>query len=224
MTNLADWEVRRNKLVSRFSNVILLPVVHSMRLINSWKSCPCGFFVPYNSTVSLVKEIKLDWFWHRDCVHVLHVPFWSSQYSFLGLSVGRPTASIHFSSLQYWVCSALGTFVKTWPHRTVPSAQCRKIFLKRLEMCPNSQSLLVNAFAGINFQTRWGWNFPIDKSFGFGAVLNLTGECSLVAIARSLMSAVMTRLQDLWYSHPRLRNSWLLWRFLCSNHHSCCRF
>ena len=37
MTNLADSEVGRNKLVLSFSNLILLPIDHSLRLIHSQK-------------------------------------------------------------------------------------------------------------------------------------------------------------------------------------------
>ena len=73
MTNLTDLEVRRNKLLWCFSNLILLPTDFSPRLIKSSKSCPCGIRVLSNSTVSLSEKIDRDWLWHRDCARVLHV-------------------------------------------------------------------------------------------------------------------------------------------------------
>ena len=69
---LADLDVTRNKLVSRFSDPILLLIDHSLGLIYDWKkSCPCGICVPSNSTVSQSKKIKLNLFLHDDCVLVL---------------------------------------------------------------------------------------------------------------------------------------------------------
>ena len=58
-----------------------------------------------------------------------------------------------------------------------------RLFVRCLETCTkNSQSLFVNAAAGINIQTRW--LKPIDMSFGFGAALYLTVELPLVSCAR----------------------------------------
>ena len=58
MTTLAVSQVRRNKLVSCFSNLILLPMEHSLRLLYSWKSCPCAMCVLSNSAASLSKKKK----------------------------------------------------------------------------------------------------------------------------------------------------------------------
>ena len=57
MTNLADSEVRRNKLVSSFSILILLHTDYFLGLIYSWKSCPCGICVPSNTTVPVSENI-----------------------------------------------------------------------------------------------------------------------------------------------------------------------
>ena len=60
MTDFAESEVRRNNLVSCFSNLILLPFDHSPGVIYSWKSCPCGICVPSNATVSLSKKTGME--------------------------------------------------------------------------------------------------------------------------------------------------------------------
>ena len=59
MTILVDLEVRWNKLVSCFSNSILLPTDYSLGFIYIWKSCPCGICVPSNSSVSMSKKTNL---------------------------------------------------------------------------------------------------------------------------------------------------------------------
>ena len=56
MTNLADSDVRRNKLVSCFSNLILLPKAHSPGLIYSLKSCPCGNVCSFQLNGICLKE------------------------------------------------------------------------------------------------------------------------------------------------------------------------
>ena len=62
MTDFPDSEVRRKKLVSCFLDSIFLPTDHSLGLICTWKSWPCGTCVPSNSTVSVSKRPSLDWF------------------------------------------------------------------------------------------------------------------------------------------------------------------
>ena len=37
-----------------------------------WKSFPCGACGLSDSRVSLLKNTRLEWFWHQDCVLVLH--------------------------------------------------------------------------------------------------------------------------------------------------------
>ena len=73
MTDFADSEVRRNKLVSCLSKLNPPANRSTSRTVCKWeKCCPCGICVLFNSTVSLSKEIKLDDCWHHDCVLVLH--------------------------------------------------------------------------------------------------------------------------------------------------------
>ena len=93
MTDFADSDVRRNKLVSCFSNFILLP---------------CGIWILSISTVSLSEKNRVGLIVTtrlRPCTARLLtiVLFRSSQYSILCLSVERLSASMHFSLSQFWV-------------------------------------------------------------------------------------------------------------------------
>ena len=83
------------------------------------------------------------------------------------------------------------------------STSCRRIFVKCLEMCTNAQSLLFNAFAGINFPIRWLQ--PIDIGLGFGAASHLTGEFPTVSWARGrpqLMDGSDVAASEIWWSLP----------------------
>ena len=148
-------------------------------------SCPCGICVPSNSTVSVTKRSNLDWLRPLDCGLAMYecryvVPFWSSQYSILGLSVERLSASIQFSLFQVRVRSASSMSVKTCDHRTAPSSSwqplCRRIFVNQIfEKSLNSQSLLCLLLLGLSYIR---WLNPSETSFGFGTSLYFTGECS----------------------------------------------
>ena len=59
MTNLAELEVRRNKLVSYFSDIILLPTDHSLRLICRSAASVERVFLPIRP-YPLSKKIKLE--------------------------------------------------------------------------------------------------------------------------------------------------------------------
>ena len=147
------------------------------------------------------------------CAMSKFVPFWSSRYSILGLSVERRSAPIHF---------ALSNLLSTWHvcQNMTPFSTC----VKCLDMCTNSRSLLVNAFAVIIFLPRW--LNPIDVSLGFGEALHVTGECPPVACARGRPQLVDCRdgeaprcfgvkfcgnklscvlLNSTWYTHKGLR-------------------
>ena len=72
MTSVADLEVRMNKFVSCFSNLILLPMDHSPGLIYRLEEVPVWNMCSFQLNDISVKERKLDWFGHHDCVLVLH--------------------------------------------------------------------------------------------------------------------------------------------------------
>ena len=101
-----------------------------------------------------------------DC-NSIFVPLGSSEHSILGLSVERLSASILFSLSKH-----VSTILLQQLHDNLP---CRKIFVRCLAMCLNSQPLL--CFAEIICQFRGLLN-PIDISSGIGEALYLTGDCS----------------------------------------------
>ena len=164
MTDFWDPEVRRNKIVSCFSDWSLLPIDHSLRLILWLEELPawnimCSFqfngFSFKEDKVGLILPL-----WLGPCTaQMKKTPFWSSQHSFLYLPVERRNASILFLCPNFVFAQHLACLWKhAWSHRTAPSDSWLpvwlRIFVKCLEMSTNSQSLLVMLFAGINFQTR----------------------------------------------------------------------
>ena len=155
----------------------------------------------------------------------------------MGLSVERLSASIQSSLFQSWVCSASSMRVKTFGHRTAPSASsqppCRRIFVKCLEMLTNSQSLLVGVFSWDYFpmsvtESNWCklWLWRSFLPYWWMSTCHLFSLSSaahwllwwrgsrnlVVSLCWNKLSCLL--FDSSWFSHPRLLISWLSWRYL----------
>ena len=158
MTNLADSEVRRNKLVSYFFNVVRLPVDQSPGLIKVGSAAPVwnmGSFqldgIPsreYN-----VGLIVTPWLWPCTSFlfHPHNTPLW----------VCQKNDRVHQST---FLCPNSGFaehLARLSKHDPIvllrqlhDKLHFEEFLGKCLEMLSNSQPFLCCAFAGINFQTR----------------------------------------------------------------------
>ena len=87
------------------------------------------------------------------------VPFWFSQYSTVGLSIERLSASIQSSVFHFCVSPTCSMRVETCVHLSAPSdswqPSCRRIFVKVLEMPKNSTYLLCFASCWDYFPISW---------------------------------------------------------------------
>ena len=233
-------------LVSCFSDSVLLPINHALELICSWNNCWCGICVPSNSTVS-VGLIASPWLWPCTARMQIIASYWSSQYSIVGLSVERLSASHQSSLFQCWVSSASSMSNKSGVHRTAPSASWqppgRKICVECLDMFPNSQFHLC-------FDSCWD-SFPMSVTESNWCKLWLWRSCipywRMSTCRLCSRSPAAWRLR--WWRGSRnlvvslIRNNSVLriaqflvtkltqvfdfvvsWRYLYFNHQSSCRF
>ena len=176
-------------------------------------------------------------------------PCWSSQYSILGLSVERLSASHQSSLFQCWDSSASSMSNDTCVHRTAPSASwqppCRKIFVECLEMfseftipfvfCSCWDSFPISVTES-NWKKLWLWRScipywrmstcrlcsrsPAGWRLRWWRPLQKSGGQSHQEYTLSF-----ALLKSLWQKKPTQVFDFVVsWRYLYFNHLSSCRF
>ena len=176
MTILADVEL---KLVSCFSNLIYLPIDHSVRLICSWKSCPCWIcVVPSNSTVSEKKKEQV-WIDCNPMTGALYCTNVNNRFVLVlvKLHFGFVVTTTECVNQIFFVPRFEFAQSLPWVSKHVSIVLLRQLHdnLRVVRYSWSAENafeftiLLCFALAGSTFQSRW--LNPIDVGFGLGTAL-----------------------------------------------------